>query len=72
MKTEDSVSSLATLAGQTIILGDIARSDIWRVMEMDISENSRALLKHAYESLGVLIDTAAQTQLPKDAEEMAA
>ena len=41
-------------------------------MEMDISENSRALLKHAYESLGVLIDTAAQTQLPKDAEEMAA
>jgi hypothetical protein len=72
MKMEDQASSLAALAGQTIIFGDIAGSDIRQAMEMDIPEKARALLKHADECLGVLMRAAAQTQTSGEVDEMAA
>jgi hypothetical protein len=59
MGIEELASSREALAGQTVLLGDIVRSDIRRVMEMNIPNQSRTLLEHATECLGVLIKVAA-------------
>ena len=66
MSIENSSSLLATLAGQTVLVADCARSEIRQALEMDIPEQARTLLEKANKRLGVLMEAAAQTQLTEE------
>ncbi|MGO8844698.1 MAG: hypothetical protein ACLQFI_05045 [Methylocella sp.] len=71
MQTEEVPSRLAALPAQIIILAVNVRSDIEQAMESDNLDESRALLERAVEAIGVIVNTAADAQLPEEVVEAA-
>jgi len=71
LQTEEVPSRLAALPAQIIILAVNVRSDIEQAMESDNLDESRALLERAVEAIGVIVNTAADAQLPEEVVEAA-